>query len=345
MRLFAIYRIVAGTDTERLRNVVIIWSLCVVCMIAPRLEIFSQPPTERSNELVHYGDLIDVDVLGGFEFDWRGTLSPEGFLDGLNSFGDPIYGLCRSEKDIAADVTRAFSKFLRDPQVVVRVIDRSNRAVATIDGAIRFPQRFQLRRPANLRELIALSGGITDAAGGEIQIMRPRNLSCEQFDKDSSAKVSLAKSGERDNGLQILNIAIKNLLSGVNESNPDIRSGDIITIALASPIYLIGGVNNPRQYPLRGSIPLTKALAAAGGLTKQADETRITIYRRDGRETRMIEADLTKIASGSLADPQLKPFDIVDVSEKGRGKRTYPPVVTNPRADGARTLPLRIIEQ
>ena len=128
------------------------------------------PTPTPTPELVHYGDLIDLDVEGGFEFDWRGRLNPEGFLDGLNTYGDPVYGLCRSESDIAADVVKVYKRLLRDPVVIVRVIDRSNRAVATIDGAIKLPQRFQMRRPARLLELIVLAGGITDDAGGEIRL-------------------------------------------------------------------------------------------------------------------------------------------------------------------------------
>lgn len=304
----------------------------------------AQQPASVGNDLIHYGDLVDVDVLGGFEFDWRGSLTPEGFLDGLNTFGDPIFGLCRSTEDIAADVRRAYSKFLRDPQVAVRVLDRSNRAVATINGAIRFPQRFQLKRAATLRELIALSGGITDASGGEIRIFRPQNLSCEKFEKPPWPDPSEKQAGEKGNGPQTLIITVKSMLSGSRDSDPIILSGDMISLELASPLYVIGGVANPRQYPLRGNIPLSKAIAAAGGLIKQADGTRVTIYRRDGRESVTIEADLAKIASGETPDPELRPFDIVDVPEKGRGKRPYPPVVTNVRTEAPQTLPLRIVE-
>ena len=30
-------------------------------------------------DLIHFGDVIDVDVVGSLEFDWRGGLTPEGF--------------------------------------------------------------------------------------------------------------------------------------------------------------------------------------------------------------------------------------------------------------------------
>ncbi|HKX84258.1 MAG TPA: hypothetical protein VJL58_08565, partial [Pyrinomonadaceae bacterium] len=62
-------------------------------------------PADKS-DLVHFGDLIDVDVVGSFEFDWRGTLNPEGFLDGLEHVDKPVYALCRSESDIARSIER-----------------------------------------------------------------------------------------------------------------------------------------------------------------------------------------------------------------------------------------------
>jgi polysaccharide biosynthesis/export protein len=324
---------------------IVVLAVLLAAMVTAVLPVHcrAQTPTSDTSELIHYGDLVDVDLLGGLEFDWRGTLTPEGFLDGLNSFGDPILGLCRSTTDVAADVTRAYSKFLRDPQVVVRVLDRSNRAVVTLDGAVRLPQRFQLRRAATLRELIALSGGITDGAGGEIRILRPRNLSCEQFVK-GAAVVSQSQASEKSNGPQIINITIKDLLSGLKEADPLIVSGDMIAIEAASPYYVIGGVANPRQFPLRPNLPLSKAIGAAGGLTKQADETQITIYRRVGTVSSMIDANLTKITSGEAADPELMPYDVIDVPEKGRGKRAYPPVIANMRFDAPKTLPLRVVD-
>jgi fumarate hydratase class II len=57
--------------------------------------------------LIHYGDLIDVDVVGSLDGDWRGTLSPEGFIEGLLFAPDPIYGLCKSEEAIAAEIADA----------------------------------------------------------------------------------------------------------------------------------------------------------------------------------------------------------------------------------------------
>lgn len=292
---------------------------------------FGQTTQIPEVDLIHRGDLIDVDVAGSYEYDWRGTLTPEGFLDGLNPFGDPIYGLCKSGDAIAIETSKAFSKTLRDPKVAVRIIDRSNRAVVVLTGAVRSPQRFQIKRPVHLRELIILSGGITDGAGGEIQILRSKTLGCSE-------------TALKDNRDLIMNIKISDLVNGKVESDPDIRSGDLVTVQSAIPIYVIGGVTNPRTVAARGKTSLSRAVAMAGGTTKDAVPERVTIFRRNNRETKIIEADLGKIAAGKADDPILQALDIVEVSQKGREKRKYPPIVTAKRPGGLETLPLRVID-
>ena len=316
--------------------------------------IVAQTPTpspvpERQNkevDLVHFGDLIDVDFLGSFEFDWRGTLTPEGYLDGFQSFDEPVFGLCRSESDIAADVARAYRKILREPKVVVRVLDRSNRAVVRLDGAVKFAQRFQIKRPVSLRELLVIAGGITDEASGDIAIFRPRNLSCGERSSDPADSPEKIDSTAPGNRSETLNIAIRELLSGNAAANPFILSGDIITVTRAVPIYVIGAVNNPRQVYSRSEITVTRAIATAGGLAKEAIREKISIFRREGDKTSIIEVDLEKIESGESNDVILKPFDIIEVPRKGGEKRKYPPVVGSgdPRGRGPVNPPLRIID-
>lgn len=140
--------------------------------------------TEKTNpqileeNLIHFGDLLEIDVIGSFEYDWRGTLTPEGFLNNVSYLEEPVYGLCKSEDAIAMKVAELYSKFLRDPKIVVKILDRSNRPTSILSGAVKNPQRFQIKRPIHLNELLIISGGLTDKASGEIQIFRPQKLNC-----------------------------------------------------------------------------------------------------------------------------------------------------------------------
>lgn len=291
-------------------------------------------PVVNEADLIHFGDVIDVDFVGGFEFDWRGRLTPEGTLDGFDTFSAPIYALCRSQDDLASKIARVYSKMLRDPKVAVKIIDRSGRAVTRMDGAVKTPTRFRLLRQAHLRELIVAAGGLTDQASGEISIFRPVNLSC------------LGGSLPQDNAVQTINITISDLLAGKESADPVVLSGDLITVEQAVPIYVIGAVNNPSPIYSRAGMTLTRAIATAGGLAKGAVEQKITVFRRQDGETSIIAADLEKIRTGENVDVELKAFDIIEVAFRGGGTRKYPPAILagDKGGHGTKELPLRVID-
>ncbi len=83
-----------------------------------------------------------------------------------------------------------------------------------------------------------------------------------------------------------------------------------------------------------------------GGLAKNADASKINIFRRDGIETKSIDVDLDKIKHGVTDDIVLASFDIIDVASKGGGKRKYPPAIANgaKTSRNGRELPLRVID-
>ena len=308
----------------------------------------SPTPTAGTPEidLVHIGDVVDVDFAGGFEYDWRGPLTPEGNLEGLDSIAGPIFALCRSENEIAIDVNRIYSKMLRDPQATVRIIDRSKRAVVRLDGAVKMPVRFRLMRPVHLRELLIAAGGLTDDASGDITIFRPPKVGCEKNTSVDATGESQKQGPPTGNGFKLNNITVKDLLAGKTAADPLILSGDMITVTRSRPIYVIGAVNNPRPIYSHGEMTLSRAIDSAGGVSKGAILQTISIFRREGGENRVITADLEKIKTGIEGDIDLKPFDIIDVAFRGRVKRKYPPVIANGNGSEQNVAepPLKIIE-
>src|SRR5438132_784700 len=77
-------------------------------------------------------------------------------------------GLTRQE--LAEQLRSFYTKYKRNPQVVVIVKEYNSQPVA-INGAVAKPGQFQLRRPVRLLELLQFyAGGPTDKAGGSIQL-------------------------------------------------------------------------------------------------------------------------------------------------------------------------------
>lgn len=303
------------------------------------LAAFGQPPETRLKERIHYGDVVDVDVVGSFDFDWRGGLTPEGFLDGMDKVTEPVYALCRTEGEVAASIREQYARILRNPNVVVRIIDRSNRALAYLNGAVRKPQRFQLRRSPSLTELIVLAGGITDSSSGEVTIFRPPNVNCTQ---DAAPNVSIASVQTS----KTINIKISDLLSGAAEANPKILNGDIVNIVEAPPVFLVGGVAAPKRLNLTPNLTLTRAIAATGGIPKGSGARKARIFRRRGGVTSVLEFDIRSIQEAKADDPRLEPYDVVDVEERGKPPRKPAPVPDGSE-QGRETLsklPLRIVD-
>lgn len=299
--------------------------LCVNLLFAQEKLITADP------DLVRGGDIVDVDVIGSFEFDWRGGLTPEGFLDGYDKVADRIPAACRTERQIAAAIEDALRPILRRPEVSVHVVDRSQRPFAILLGAVRNPYRFRLNRSIRLNELIALSGGITDNSSGVIEIFRSADANCTAAD--------------RSNGQERVNISVSDLLAGNEDANPVIVSGDLINVLSADPVYVIGGVTNPGQIKFSSGLTLDRAVAISGGVVRKKITGKAKVYRRS--ETGMqetIETDLSAVGD-TPSEIELKPFDIVEVIERGSGERRFPTSGVDGSANrDAAPVPIRTVD-
>jgi protein involved in polysaccharide export with SLBB domain len=273
--------------------------------------------------------LIEVDELGGFDYDWRGSLNPEGFLDGFTRIVEPVFALCKSPTELAEAIRKAYAKTLRDPRVNVRILDRSQRPVAILDGAVRQPMRLQIRRAVRLSEIAVISGGFTDRASGVVSVLSPANMSC-----DSTASTTAT----------VTKVKISDILSGDESANIRIRSGDIVTVESVESVFVIGGVNRPGKIDWREGATLSRVMAAAGGVSNRGVAGNVSIFRTDASGSVVIDADLDKVVSGSAKDIEIRPLDIIDVPLRGQPRRTSPPVADSGEVQvKQQVLPLRVI--
>ena len=127
--------------------------------------------------LVGPGDELTGKVLGEAQFDFVATIDEDGKFQ-VPFFDKPIEASCRTEKELRADVTQLLAKYLKTPQVSLRVTQRKSRPPATIYGEVRTPQQVDLRRDARLLELLSFAGGVTEKAGGMVQVFRTEPLLC-----------------------------------------------------------------------------------------------------------------------------------------------------------------------
>src|SRR5215211_27480 len=196
------------------------------------------------------GDVLDVRVFGQPELTSTVPVDSDGNLSSLAFLETPIPAKCRSEKQVQKDIAIAYSKFINNPQVSVRISERNSRQPATVFGAVRQATRVEMKRKVRLNELMAVSGGFTERAAGTIQILHTEPLMCPEAGEEAEAAPI---DGTRI-PLQIVRIA--DLRAGKVDANPVIRPGDYVLVTEAEPVYMTGAVMSPGGIYLREQLML-----------------------------------------------------------------------------------------
>lgn len=266
--------------------------------------------------LIGPGDEITAKVLGESQFDFVATVDQDGKIE-VPFFDKPVDATCKSERELRQDVSNLLSKYLKSPQVSLRVTQRNSRPPVNVYGEVRGQaQQFNLTRRAYLLELISYAGGVTEKSNGMVQVFRTRPPMCREGGHAAEWKVE----GNGDNGLSVPSkvYSLASLRLGREEANPEIFPGDIIVVPKASPVYLTGEVIRPGEVSIPdGGLPLTQAIAMASGITREAKTKNVKIYRRNPNspEPQVLAVNYDQIKKGLEKDIMLQPFDIVEVDK------------------------------
>lgn len=261
------------------------------------------------------GDDVELRVLGEADYNGVYTVDEDGKI--LLPFVEtPITAACKTERQLRTDVTNALKKFIREPQVNVRITERRSRPPAVVYGEVRSPQQFDMRRNVTLLELYSYTGGVTEASNGVIKVFHTKPLQC--FEPGAApAEETLADVSNLSVPSEVFKVS--DLREGKSESNPVVRPGDIIIFDKTSPVYVVGEVRSPQGVfiPERG-LTLTDLIAMVGGVSDRAKKKDIRIYRRKSgvTEPEIISVNYNLVKKGEQANVVLQPYDIVEV-EKG----------------------------
>ncbi len=293
-----------------------IWLVCVLTLGLLQTafsQTVSVTPAPETGYLVGPGDEITGKVLGEPQFDFIATIDEDGRFQ-VPFFDQQIQARCRTEKELRDDVTKLLSKYLKTPQISVRVTQRKSRPPATISGEVKNQQQVDLRREARLLELISFAGGVTEEAGGMVQIFRTTPPLCSETNTDADW------TADSNNGLDVPSrmYSLSSLRQGREEANPIIYPGDVIVVQKASPVYITGEVVAPQGIFLKeGGTSLTEAIAKVNGVRREAKTKDIKIYRlkANSKEREIIAVNYDQIKKGTQKDVMLEPYDIVEVDK------------------------------
>ncbi|HVG31710.1 MAG TPA: polysaccharide biosynthesis/export family protein [Pyrinomonadaceae bacterium] len=259
------------------------------------------------------GDTLQIRVWGQPDLSGDVDVDDQGNISELHFIETPIPARCRTEKEVATDIETAYKKFLKNPQVSVRVTGRNSRPPAFIFGAVRVPSRVQMQRRVRLQELITVSGGITEQANGDIQIMHTEEAMCPE--PGDEVELALGQDGTVTAPMKIYKM--EDLVSGKVASNPLIRPGDIVIVTEAKPVYITGSVVAPQGVYLQNGMTITRAIALVGGIKKDANAEDIRIFRQKPgtSEQKVIKVNFSAIKKMKAPDVLLEPYDIIDVPQ------------------------------
>lgn len=220
------------------------------------------------------------------------NVSPQGFIQFPYAGTVKLLGL--SEYEARDLLTSRLSKYIKDPQVTVRIqAYRSGRIY--IDGEVRTPGLQALNDvPMTLPEAIARSGGMTALADrSAIAVTR----------EGTTAVVNLPQLLQRN----------------INPNNIMLRNGDLVRVLgrEEAKIFVMGEVLRPSTQNLRnGRLTLNEALGDAGGINQTSGDPRqIFVVRASNTELPEIyHLDAHSPAAFALAEGfELKARDVVYV--------------------------------
>ena len=235
-------------------------------------------------EALGMGDMVRVSVFRNPELTTEARVSERGTIL-FPMIGEvPVAGLTPSQAgQRIADKLRS-GRYVVNPEVTISMMQVNSRQVSVL-GNVMKPGRYPIdSTSAHLTDFIALAGGVGPTGSDEVTIITNRNGRPEKLEVD------LAEMFRR----------------GDLSRNVALEPGDTIYVHKAPMVYVYGEVQKGGAYRVEPNMTVMQAIAMASGITPRGTERGIKISRRDGSETKRIDASLTTA---------VQPDDVIYVRE------------------------------
>jgi polysaccharide export outer membrane protein len=255
---------------------------------------------------IGYRDTLEITVYRHPELSQVVNVAPDGTIK-LFRIDEPVVAVCKTERELAAEIAEKYKVLLRNPFVNVRVAEQRSQYYAVI-GAVEKPGLFYINRKVQLLELLSFAGGPDiEKAGTKLIVARGGSTSaCKDTEKDTS---------NNDQNYVLYQFNVKDVLQG--KENIWMEVGDIVSVLDADVVYVYGSVKKPGSIKLTRPLTLRQAIAEAGGFESASKKDKIRIIRQKQGSSEWEEMiySLKDIESRKTSDPFLMPNDIIAISE------------------------------
>ena len=205
------------------------------------------------------GDSVSIQVYGQPEMNGTVYVGEDGAIS-LPLVGRvQVTGLSAVGAGEQVEKALAKGQLLVDPHVTVTIVQSRTQRVIVL-GEVHTPGRYTVEPNANVIDILAQAGGVTENASDVVYVSRA----------DAKGVINryavdlLGFSGAKD-----------------NSSSQILQGGDSVFVPRAGQYYIYGEVATPNMYKLTPNMSVIQAIARAGGITAKGSERRLEIKRTD----------------------------------------------------------------
>jgi polysaccharide export outer membrane protein len=237
-------------------------------------------------------------------------------IDSDGSVNLPIVGRIAAAgltiRDFEAQLTSALKRYVREPQVIVSVVQAASLPVFFV-GPFRSPGVYGLQGQRRLMDMLTVAGGLQTNTIRRIRLTR----------RAAYGPIPLPNAvDDPDRKVSSVDITVSSLQDGSSAAeNLILQPYDVITAERAEMIYMSGAVGRVGGLEIgeRESLTLTQALAMVGGITRTGG-SKVHVLRPvlDTNRRADIEIDVKQIYAGKVNDFPLMPNDHVYVRPSRR---------------------------
>ena len=255
----------------------------------PAKNVVEQPSSPVDIYRVGIGDVIFINLNNAASSSGYHTVRDNGMID-FPLAGEKIVVTGRTANEIAEMLASGVTLYA-DPRVEVKVREYGSHKIR-VSGMVEFPGETSLQREAIPLYVICAQAGV-DPKATKALVRRTDPGKVETFDlQDANSDRILIYPGNSV------------------EFSAGARTA---TLPATGFYYVAGAVKSTGQKEISGSLTLSQAVAAAGGV--KGNPSKAMIRRKSGNGTiNVTEHNLRAIKDGKIPDPILSPGDMIQIT-------------------------------
>jgi polysaccharide export outer membrane protein len=255
--------------------------------------LMAQTPVKSSGEslVIGPGDLLHVQFYDTPELEQHPRVDDAGAAPLLFVGPMPLAGMTPMEAGKRIAERMIAGHFMSHPQVTV-TIDQYATQEVTVSGEVARPGNYAITTPRSVLDVLSMAGGLSATADRHV-VIQHRGMTTEStvYFVSNDPKAELA-------------------------TDVKVRPGDVVLIAKAGVVYILGDVGRPGGYPLAtndGNESLLQAVAVAGSANKTAFLSGVRLLHKTATGYSEEKIDLDKIQKGKAKDIMLAANDVIFV--------------------------------